>query len=433
MAGLTRYELNQRARALQPLAWGFLSLDIDRETLANGQFSLRVCRGITQDGVFFDCPGNHPLPRSEGVKEHFPPSGDRLPVFLALPVELSRGRNIQLIGAEENRQARYLVENLTITDENTGSAEREIGVCQPNFKIVFADETLDDYSTVQIAEIVRASDGSYSLSDKFVPACLAISASDNLMKIARGVFEILVAKSDALSERRRQQSSGQVEYTASDLTLLGILQTVNSHIPVLRYQFTAGTCHPEALYLTLASLAGQLMTFSSDQDSRPADLPAYEHANAGESFVALTSRIGRLLETVLSANFIRIPLEKQSESQWVAQIPDHGLLTNAHFYLAASGEVPERKLVDELPLRMKVGGGEDIVMLVNAALPGLPMVHTPRPPAGLPSRPGLQYYRLEKSGRLWDSISRNCTLALFVPSDFRGVKFELMAVKSSQS
>ena len=37
-----RYELAMRVRALQPLGWGFLALDIDREALANGQFSLRA-------------------------------------------------------------------------------------------------------------------------------------------------------------------------------------------------------------------------------------------------------------------------------------------------------------------------------------------------------------------------------------------------------
>ena len=126
-----------------------------------------------------------------------------------------------------------------------------------------------------------------------------------------------------------------------------------------------------------------------------------------------------------------LPLERQSDSQWAAKIPDHGLLAAAHIFLSASGEVPERKLIDELPLKVKVGGPEDLVMLVNAALPGLPLSHTPRPPAGLPLRPGLQYYRLEKSGRLWDAVVRDCSLAMFVPADFRGLKFELMAVKSN--
>lgn len=423
-----RHELTMRARAILPLAWGFLSLDIDRDTLANGQLSLRSCRGIMQDGLYFDCPGSHRLPRAEGVKEHFPPSGDKVKVSLALPLE--QARNCQLIGADENRQARWIVENASVNDDNTGADDREIGVCQPNLRILFGDEPLDDYTALQVAEIVRGSDGAYSLSDRFIPPCLSIAASENLMKTTRNVLELLIAKSDSLSERRRQQASGQVEFTTSDVTLLGILQTVNSAIPLLRNQFSAGACHPESLYSTLASLAGELMTYSADQDMRPADLPAYDHGNAGDCFMALSGRIGRLLDTVLSANFIRIPMEKQSESQWVARFTDQALFGGAQFYLAASGEVPERKLVDELPLRMKVGGMSDLAMLVNAAIPGLSISHTPRPPAGLPLRPGLQYYRLEKTGRLWESIVRDSNMALFVPADFKGVRFELLAVKS---
>jgi type VI secretion system protein ImpJ len=164
---------------------------------------------------------------------------------------------------------------------------------------------------------------------------------------------------------------------------------------------------------------------------RPGDLPMYDHADSGECFASLAGILLRLMDTVLSSNFVRIPLERQTESQWVARIQDQRLLTGAHFYLAASGEVPERKLVDELPLRMKVGGAEEIAMLVNAALPGLPMTHTSRPPAGLPLRPGLQYYHLEKSGRLWDSIVRSNNVAIFVPADFRTLRFELMAVTAS--
>lgn len=426
-----RFEMDMRIRSVMPLAWGFAALDIDREALANGQIRLRSCRGITQDGLFFDCPGNHALPQTLGVKERFTPAMDRLRVYLALPAEQARGRNCQLVGSPENRPTRFTVENITLTDDNTGATEREIGVCSPNLKIIFGNDSLDDYTVLEIAEVVRAQDGAYSLSDKFIPPCVAIGASENLMRILRQVLEHLIAKSDALSERRRQQTASQGELTAAEATAMGILHIINSFIPMLRYRYTGATCHPEEVYAELVSMAGQLLTFAPDAELRPADLPLYDHADSGECFAGLAGILLRLLDTVLSANFVRIPLEKQTESQWIGRIHDQRLLAGAHFYLAASGEVPERKLVDELPLRMKVSGAEEMATLVNAALPGLPMTHTARPPAGLPLRPGLQYYHLEKSGRLWESIVRSNNVAIFVPADFKAVKFELMAVTTS--
>ncbi len=426
-----QFDLDMRIRSIMPLAWGFVALDVDREALTNGQISLRSCRGIMQDGLFFDCPGNHALPQTQGLKEHFAPGTDRLRVYLALPAEQARGRNYQLLGSQDNRPTRFAVGNITLTDDNTGTTEREIGVCTPNLRIIFGNESLDDYTVLQVAEVVRAQDGAYSLSDKFVPPCLAIGASDTLMKTLRQVLEHLVAKSDALSERRRQQTASQGELTAAEVAAMGILNIINSLIPLLRYQYTSAACHPEAVYAELASMAGQLLTFAPDVEMRPADLPMYDHADSGECFAILAGLLLRLLDTVLSPNFVRIPFERQTESQWVARIQDQRLLTGAHFYLTASGEVPERKLVDELPLRMKVSGAEEIATLVNAALPGLTMTHTARPPAGLPLRPGLQYYHLEKSGRLWDSIVRSNNVAIFVPADFKAVRFELMAVTSS--
>ncbi len=426
-----QFELDMHIRSVMPLGWGFTALDIDREALANGQLSLRSCRGITQDGFLFDCPGNHDLPKTQGVKEHFAPNTDRLRVYLALPAEQTRGRNYQLPGSPENRQTRFTVQNITLPDDNTGTTEREIGVSSPNLRIAFGNDSLDDYTALQVAEVVRAQDGTYSLSDRFIPPCLAIGASQSLMRILRQVLELLVAKSDALSERRRQQTAAQGEVTATEVKAMGILSVINSFVPRLRYRHTSAACHPEEIYLELVSLAGQLLTFSPEMELRPGDLPMYDHADSGECFAALTGILLRLMDTVLSSNFVRIPLERQTESQWVARIQDQRLLTGAHFYLAASGEVPERKLVDELPLRMKVGGVEEIATLVNAALPGLPMTHTARPPAGLPLRPGLQYYHLEKSGRLWDSIVRSNNVAIFVPADFRTLRFELMAVTAS--
>ena len=424
-----RFFVNKRIRSIHPNDWGFIALDVDRESLINGVFSLRGCSGVMLDGLIFDLPANGRLPQAQSIKEHFPPSDQKLSVYLALPAERTRGANCQLDSSVQDRATRYSLESVSITDDNTGTNERDIGVVQVNFRLLFGDEPREEFSVLQIADVVRAPDGTYALSEKYVLPCLSISASANLMRTARNLLELLVAKSNALSERRRQQPTGQIEFTTSDVTLLGVLQTINSSIPQLKYYHGAGNCHPEALYSLLISLAGQLMTFSPDQDMRPAELPQYDHANGAECFSGLEARIARLLEIVMSSNFIRISLEKQSESQWVGRIPDNNLLIGAQFFFAVSGEIPERKIIDELPHKVKIAGPDDVHTLVAAALPGLPITFAARPPVGLPARAGLQYFRLEKTGRLWDSVLRTNTLAVFVPADFKSVRFELFAIK----
>lgn len=426
-----RYVVNKRLRSIHPNDWGFVTLDVDRESLTNGLFNLRGCSGVMADGLVFDLPANGPLPQAQSIKEHFPPSEQKVSVYLALPAERSRGGNCQLDSSVQDRETRFSLETVSIADDNTGTNERDIGVVRTNFRLLFGDEPREEFSVLQIADVVRSADGTYAISERFMPPCLSISASANLMKTTRNLLELLVAKSNALSDRRRQQPSGQIEFTTSDVTLLGVLQTINSSIPQLKYYHSVGNCHPEGLYSLLITVAGQLMTFSPDQDMRPGDLPPYDHATAAECFGGLEARIARLLEIVMSSNFIRVSLEKQSENQWVGRIPDNNLLIGAQFFFAVSGELPERKIVDELPHKVKIGGPDDVHTLVAAALPGLPITFAARPPVGLPARAGLQYFRLEKTGRLWDAVLKTNTLAIFVPADFKSVKFELFAIKES--
>jgi len=352
-------------------------------------------------------------------------------IYLSVPVEKGAGGNCPLDDGAQGRQSRYVPVSITLPDDNTGFNEREVTVCRPNFSIMFGDEPLTEFSSLVLGEIVRAPDRTYALNNRFVPPCLSIAASDALTGIARRVTEMLVTKGKSLSERRRQQPSGQIEFTTSDVTLLGLLQTVNSFLPALYHEFSVLRCHPATLFETLASLAGQLTTFSAEMEVRLNEWPPYDHGSPAAGFLFLEAKIAQLLEAAISTNCTPIRLERKSETRFIGRLADEAMLRTAHFYLAVSGDLPERKVIEELPLKVKVGAPEDIDALVGAALQGLVLVHTPRVPAGLPSRPNLVYFRLEKSGKFWDSIRKNCAVGIFLSGEFRVLNLELLAVNEN--
>jgi type VI secretion system protein ImpJ len=423
--------LNARFRALNPFDWGLTALEIDRESLANGEVRVTDARGVMRDGLPFDTPEQDPPPPPRAVGEYFLPTEEKLAVYLALPLERSDGVNCQLGEGGTGRPVRYVSSTISALDDNTGAQERQITVSRPNLSILFGKEALEDYATIRIAELVHTTEGRYALSPRFVPPCLSIAASTTLMAMAKRLIEILAAKSASLSERRRRQPSGQIDYTASEVMVLGLLQTVNSFTPLLSHEYFVVKGHPESLYAALSSLAGALHTFSGDTTARPADLPNYDHNNLADCFGAIEARIVSLLEGVISQNFVQIRLDRQSDTRWVGRVPEEDLLKSAQFYLSVHGDIPERKVVDEFPMKIKIAAPEEVDALVSAALQGLPLTYAVRPPAGLPSRPGLQYFRLEKTGRFWDTIRKSAALTFFVPGEFRGLQLELFAVKEN--
>jgi type VI secretion system protein ImpJ len=426
-----RAMMGTRIRVVSPYEWGLTGLEIDRESLANGLVTLKRCSGVMRDGLVFDIPDADPAPEPRRIDQHFSPTEEKLALYLGLPAERPAGGNCPVDDVGSNRHSRFSFANITVADDNTGTNERQIGVCRPNFMLLFATDPRGDFSTIHLADLVRSPDGSVGLSPKVIAPSVTLSASDTLMAMTRRLLEILVARSNTWSDQRRQQTSGQIEFSASDVKLLGVLNVINGAIPLLNHHYAAGRCHPETLYGLLATLTGQLMTFSADMDMRPNQFPPYDHDNLWECFSPLETRILRVLDTLISTNYVSIPLEKKTESRWVGRVADQQLFRTTQFYVTAGGDIPERKVTDELPRKMKVGGPDDIDRLIAAALQGLPVTFAARVPMGLPTRPGLYYFKLEKSGPLWDAIQKQSAIGIFLPGEFRGINLELVAMRES--
>jgi type VI secretion system protein ImpJ len=426
-----RSELNSRLRSLIRYHWGITQVTINKEALTNGQFELQNCKGIMPDGLSFNMPDDDPLPKFREVQNLFPATMERLPAYLVLPLERPDSRNCVLDDLQSDRDTRFIFEEIRRHDDNTGGDERRVGVGRPNFQIRFEGESLEDFSPIKIAEVIRTPDGTYALNENFIPPCLTISASESLMKITRRLLELLVTRSSNLMERRRYQPSGHLEVSASDIAVFWLLHTVNSFIPLLNYYHSSAKYHPEELYRTCLALVGQLATFSPVVTSPPTDMPIYNHSDLANCFNRLESRIKELLgEVVPKTPFIRITLEKRGEMISYAKIEDVSLFHDAEFYLACKHDLDEKQVADEFPKDARIASPEMLNGVIASAITALRVEFKVRPPAGVPVKQGIQYFRLDKQGHFWDAICTSKAICIYVPKDkFPDMQLELYAIR----
>jgi type VI secretion system protein ImpJ len=402
--------------------WGFHQLVVDREALAGGAVALTRAGGIFPDGLLFDMPEADPLPAPRPLEALWPPDQPSLLVYLAIPEYRFGGVNIA--GAQEERDARYRSEVMMRRDENTGLAERPVLVGQKNFRLLVEGESSNGLSTMPVARVVRAPSGEVTLDARFVPPVIDIRASELLLSVTRRLVEILSAKSTQLAGKRRQRNQSLAEFGIADVASFWLLYTVNTHLPVIRHLMETRGGHPAELFGAMLELAGALTTFSSDL--HPRDLPVYDHADLSRCVGDLDEKVRRLLETVVPANYVSVPLKLTAPAVYVGAIDQDRYLRATDWYLAVNAEMRQDELARRIPQLVKVSSSDRVGQLIKQALPGLALTHMATPPSAVPVKLGYQYFRLARAGADWDGVTRGRNLAAYVPADFPNPQVELV-------
>lgn len=423
-----RQNLKHLLTAVCSYYWGVSELSIDEDGISNGQFHLLRCSGILPDGGSFEIPASDRAPNPRNFKDHFQALADNLGVYLAIPGERSSGCNFLFQDAENPQETRYKVEEISVNDHNTGSDPREISVGLTNFQLRFDGESLEDYSALKIAEITRSADGTFKLNEQFIPPAIQIGASKTLQNLARSLLELLIAKSNSLSQRV-QQTASQGALTFADLKAIGMLSTLYAYVPLCNHYYVGSRNHPEAFYRVLLALAGQLAAYTDQPPVHPRDLPVYDPEHLSKSFKALEKAVRGILGEPISTNFISIPLDKTRESVYSAQNIDQALLEGDKLYLLVSGDFPDAKITGELPVKLRIASPDKIDAVLQSMIRALNIQHIPAPPTGLPRKPGTFYFKLEQQGPFWESIHQTQAMAIFIPAEFSGLNLEVLAIQ----
>lgn len=404
--------------------YGFSQLVIDREALAGGAFAISSAAGILPDGLLFDMPEADPAPPPRPLEGCWESDQESLDIFLTIPEYRPGGYNVS--AAAVDRNTRYAAEVLMRRDENTGLAEKPIQVARKNFRFLVQGESLDGSAVLRTARVVRSPTGGYQLDPRFVPPLVDIAANEYLLAIARRLVEVLSAKSATLASGRRQKSQSLADFSISDVASFWLLYTINGHLPQLRHLFETRRGHPAMLYSAMLSLAGALTTFSTT--IQPRLLPSYDHENLSGCFTDLDEKLRELLETVVPANCVSLPLRLVQPLIYATAIDQDRYLSAPQLYLAVSADSNQAELLRKTPQLVKISSHDGIERLIRQALPGLGLTYVPHPPSAVPVKLSHHYFLLHKSGPEWEAVVRARNLAAYVPSEVPDPQLELVVL-----
>jgi type VI secretion system protein ImpJ len=423
---LDRYHeelLDQRVGSISPYLWGISDMEVDLDELARGIFRINRVNAIMPDGLFVQLgPENQAKGLTVMTAQGIRGGKNKAEIFLGVP-------SADVGGVSDGTVAgtRFVHQSEIVSDSYESSQETDIECVRPNAQLLMDEDNRQNYITIKLAELELDEAGRLAISQDYVPPCLRVSVSPMLTDRLARVVSAMASKQKSMVSKYGTRAAAMVEFGAADIATFWYLHTLNSTLPLMMHYADQGEVHPEQLYLTLATLAGQLSTFESRSD--PVDIPRFRFDDLSGSLVPLFDLVTNLLGTVVSARYKVIQLEQTQPGLFVANLDDPQLLSAHDLYLVVGGDVPDNVLRDDVPRYVKLGSLDQIAQIVQSALPGIGAHVDLSPPSAVPVRAHMVYLQLGKTGRYWDAAQQSNSLAIYQPVKPDSVKLELLAVE----
>jgi type VI secretion system protein ImpJ len=382
-------------------------------------------QAVWPDGEAFDAPYADVLPEARSLSEIDIPA-EGLIFHLALPLLREDGGNYAANGGSGAVATRYAQSSEMAQDLYTRAVASELTILRKTPRILADHEPREQFVSIPVVRIRRTATGGFEFDASFMPPALSIVAVPMLMSLLRRMLDMLEAKVAALYGHHREPSRHVIEFRSGDVASFWLLHTASASFAKLSHYFHHPRLHPERLYQSMLELAGQLLTFSKAYSLT--DLPVYDHLDPGPAFMGLDRIIRELINTVISARYVAISLAEVKPGFHHARLDSDKLTEGALLYLSVGSDMPPAELVEIVPVRIKLGAPDDVEKLVLSAMPGVKLMAAPQVPAAIPVRPGSYYFSIEPHGPIYERMMQAKSLAIYVPSGFKDLKLELMAV-----
>ena len=418
----TEAQLNARVASLRPWPWGLTELVVDQDMATLGKFAVVRAAGVLPDGTPFAIPEDFPPPAPIDI----PDDTREALVSLTLP---ARQVGAVEFGDGDSRalEARYLVTETEVADAYSDDRTSEpVGLGRPNLRYGVTRDQTYGRVTLGVVRIREVQNKRLMFDDRYIPPTLDISAAARLGGGLSDITGRAAQRAEELALRAVEATDGGSDTFASFL----LLQALNRWLPVLEHLQFLPTVHPERLYQELASMAGELATLIRP-DRKPPPLPRYDHENPQTCFDPVFDLLQSMLSAVFERSAMQLPLDEAGPGAYISKITDSNLYRTGYFYLAVASAAPVEEIRGLFPSVAKIGPVQKMRQIVDSALPGVPLRHTPTPPPQLRVLPGFVYFELDRGVPDWQEFATATALGLHVAGEWPQLKLELWCVKKA--
>lgn len=390
---------------------GFAGLQLDPVALEAGQVALLSAEAVLPDGTFLSVPDHSAEIAPVSVNAQTPAGL----ISLGLPAE-SVGAAAEIDPAHGDPSGmRWRGTYITVRDAiRDGADPCEVEVARAAARLLLPDDETAGYTTLPIARLNGlTAEGAVALDPLFLPPALRIEAvawyGQLLKELVTGLERIVDAHGGMILD-----GAG-----ASTENLL-ILEAANRARPRLAHLAAQNNIHPNALYLELSGLAGQLSTYGASA-RRMGDLPAYHHLDPQKAFTALADTLRSLMLSLrhVEPKARALKVRRHSENVWTIRIDNPAIVSDGRIVLRIGGEMSEALLRKIFVDQATVGAADDFDALWTSKLTGIPLKPLNSQPREIPYDGERLCLELDRTSEHFSALSEAPGFVLGVAGDLK--------------
>lgn len=395
--------------------FGFFSLTKDDSAIQSGYINLRSANGVFPDGKFFSLEASARSLEPKNFLEKYSPSMQSMEVFLGIPHIQDAGGNVS---REKNPNSSFVAQATSVPDFHFGEAARDIQYAVDNLQILVSGEPTANYNLLKIGEISKDIYENFVWSEDQIPTLLQIQGDPALVSRLQKL-------ADRITEKTTHIQSKGLELVPDNLPEILLYQSLQGAISWLQHYLVQATVHPEAIFVKLLELRGQLSLTQPALQGLVA--PLYDHLNAGSQILRLCDEIADNLDAKSKSSYEIIPME-QSGLVFGTKLDQVKMDQLQEVILAFESPLNEDQIKQYLPRMVKVAPKSKLQAMVASAVRGMDVEWADSMPAVVRAKDGFVYFRVDRHNSLWEELINEKAIALYAPQNLSISNVELLCV-----
>ncbi|MFV2056140.1 MAG: type VI secretion system baseplate subunit TssK [Thiohalomonadales bacterium] len=454
-----QHTIQSRFQYEAPYQWGVKSLNILQSSVANEIIEIVDLELLFKDGTHIQYPGNCKISR-RNIADLWDDSGKSMSIYLALKkkevgksnvrTEANCDNEYSLNEVEARRKfgnisnpvsnnlnhTRYMLSDngVNIADQYSDDKYHNLLFLDYQIQIIVGAEikNLENYHLVKIAELTKTA-GNVRVSTEYIPALIHISSSKRMINLLQ---DNLAQIASTIRKLKTQYADSQIHQKLHDVNAfksLLILQTLNRYFPLLQQSLIEPVSKPYDVYLYLQQLISELSTFSHiNHAAETAHLHdgqaiKFRHDSLAEVFKFTFKKISLLLRELVSTPETILPLVYDG-TYFSARIDSSEDYNSATIYLAISTKLVKEKIVHLIECLTKLSSRENLPLLISRSISSSDLEYQEEPDFRLEHRKGIYYFKLNKSGLVWETIKQDGNVAIYLNAPVEEIEMKLVAL-----